>query len=49
VINLSTDKAAVFSKIHRVLRLRGRLGVSDVVADRSAFATLSVSTSNCGR
>jgi arsenite methyltransferase len=33
VINLSTDKAAVFGEMRRVVRAGGRVGISDIVAE----------------
>ena len=33
VVNLSTDKPAVFAEMHRLLRPGGRIGITDIVAD----------------
>ena len=35
VINLASDKQAVFGEMHRVLRRGGRIGITDIVAEDS--------------
>ncbi|MGR6999719.1 methyltransferase domain-containing protein [Yinghuangia aomiensis] len=48
VITLSTDKAAVFREIARILKPGGRLGISDLVADTEAARTRDVDPTGCG-
>lgn len=40
VINLSTDKPAVFAEMRRVLRTGGRIGISDVLVDNDLDPTV---------
>jgi arsenite methyltransferase len=45
VINLSPDKETVFREVARVLAPRGRLAVSDIVAERQLTETIKCNTS----
>lgn len=38
VINLTTDKVAAFTEVHRILKEGGRMVISDLVADRESKA-----------
>ncbi|MDX1645567.1 MAG: arsenite methyltransferase [Longimicrobiales bacterium] len=40
VLNLTHDKVRVLQEVHRVLKKRGRLAISDLVSDRSVPAAL---------
>jgi ubiquinone/menaquinone biosynthesis C-methylase UbiE len=47
VINLTTDKVKAFKEIHRILKSRGRMVISDLVADRKAYSIDPEMWSSC--
>jgi arsenite methyltransferase len=47
VINLTIDKVKTFKEIHRILKSRGRMVISDLVADRKAESMDSEMWSSC--